>query len=63
VKGVRTQGPMAPDIPLAGQRPAQYVFEGNVARKLSEIRAEQSRAKAAKASVVEVAAEHGTHAA
>src|SRR6187399_991110 len=24
--GVRTEGPMAPDIPLSGQRPAEYVF-------------------------------------
>ena len=38
-KGVRTNGPMAPEIPLAGQRPAQFVFSSHVERKLAEIRA------------------------
>jgi hopanoid biosynthesis associated radical SAM protein HpnH len=36
--GVRTQGPMAPEIPLNNQRPAEYVFSRNVAEKLEEIR-------------------------
>jgi hypothetical protein len=36
--GVRTEGAMAPEIPLAGQRPAQYVFSAHVERKLGEIR-------------------------
>ncbi len=36
--GVRTQGAMAPEIPLARQRPAQYVFSAHVERKLGEIR-------------------------
>jgi hopanoid biosynthesis associated radical SAM protein HpnH len=30
LRGVRTAGPMAPDIPLKDQRPAEYVFEGLV---------------------------------
>ena len=30
VMGVRTRGPMAPEIPLAGQRQAEYVFDGLV---------------------------------
>ena len=30
VLGVRTGGPMAPEIPLAGQRQAEYVFDGLV---------------------------------
>ena len=30
LRGVRTEGEMAPEIPLEGQRPAVYVFEGNV---------------------------------
>ncbi|TQK11957.1 adenosyl-hopene transferase HpnH [Herbaspirillum sp. SJZ107] len=38
LQGVRTQGPMAPDIPLAGQRPAEYVHARHVAIKLDEIR-------------------------
>ena len=35
LKGPVTDGPMAPDIPLDGQRPAEFVFEDVVAR-LSE---------------------------
>jgi hopanoid biosynthesis associated radical SAM protein HpnH len=38
LKGVRTEGPMAPEIPLNRQRPAQYVFSSHVERKLAEIR-------------------------
>jgi hopanoid biosynthesis associated radical SAM protein HpnH len=38
LRGVRTKGPMAPEIPLDGQRPAQYVFSAHVERKLAEIR-------------------------
>ena len=37
-RGVRTDGPMAPDIPLHNQRPAQFVFSGHVERRLAEIR-------------------------
>ena len=36
--GVRTRGPMAPEIPLAGQRDAQYVHARHVAIKLDDIR-------------------------
>ena len=35
--GVRTDGPMAPDIPLDGQRPAEYVFTRHVEEKLIQI--------------------------
>jgi hopanoid biosynthesis associated radical SAM protein HpnH len=38
LKGVATTGPMAPDIALEGQRPAQYVHARHVAIKLEEIR-------------------------
>jgi hopanoid biosynthesis associated radical SAM protein HpnH len=38
LRGVRTEGPMVPDIPLNGQRPAKYVFSQHVERKLEEIR-------------------------
>jgi hypothetical protein len=41
---------MAPEIALDRQRPAQYVFDGQVQQKLSEIRANEAREKAAKAS-------------
>ncbi len=30
LRGVDTEGPMAPEIPLEGQRPAEYVFEKQV---------------------------------
>jgi len=35
--GVRTEGPMAPDIPLGAQRPAEYVFSQHVAQKLQAL--------------------------
>jgi len=38
LRGVRTEGPMAPEIPLDRQRPAQFVFSRHVERKLKEIR-------------------------
>ena len=50
-RGVKTAGPMAPEIPLENQRPAQYVFDGQVQQRLSEIRANEAREKAAKAAV------------
>jgi hopanoid biosynthesis associated radical SAM protein HpnH len=37
LRGVRTKGPMAPEIPLAAQRPAQYVFSRHVEKMLAEI--------------------------
>ena len=46
--GVKTEGPMAPDIPLESQREAEYVFDKNVARKLSEIRQAEAEEKARK---------------
>jgi hopanoid biosynthesis associated radical SAM protein HpnH len=39
VNGVRTDGPMAKDIPVDRQRPAKFVFSGHVQAKLAEIRA------------------------
>ncbi|MGO4705258.1 adenosyl-hopene transferase HpnH [Microvirga sp. 2MCAF38] len=36
LRGVGTEGPMAPEIPLDGQRPAQFVFSRNVAERLIE---------------------------
>ncbi len=44
LRGVRTEGPLAPEIPLDRQRPAQYVFSRHVELKLREIREQQSRA-------------------
>jgi hopanoid biosynthesis associated radical SAM protein HpnH len=48
LRGVRTEGPMAPEISLENQRPAQYVFDNQVQLRLSEIRANEAREKAAK---------------
>jgi hopanoid biosynthesis associated radical SAM protein HpnH len=39
LRGVRTEGPMKPDIPLDKARPAQFVFSRHVEQKLAEIRA------------------------
>jgi hopanoid biosynthesis associated radical SAM protein HpnH len=38
LRGVKTDGPMAPDIPLDKQRAAEFVFSSHVERKLSDIR-------------------------
>ena len=40
LRGVRTEGPMAPEIPLAKQRPAQYVFSRHVEQERARIQAE-----------------------
>jgi hypothetical protein len=37
LRGVRTKGPMAPEIPLQAQRPAQFVFSRHVEHMLSDI--------------------------
>jgi hopanoid biosynthesis associated radical SAM protein HpnH len=39
LRGIRTEGPMAPDIPLDKQRPAEYVFSRHVETALKRIRA------------------------
>jgi porphobilinogen deaminase len=38
LRGVKTDGDMAPDISLEKQRPAQYVFSRHVEQKLAEIK-------------------------
>jgi hypothetical protein len=38
--GVKTEGPMAPEISLSDQRPAQYVFEQQVQKTLTQLNAE-----------------------
>ena len=45
MKGVRTEGPMAPEIPLEQQRPAQYVFSRHVEKMLAQIGQPKVRAK------------------
>ena len=48
IKGIRTEGEMAPEIAMENQRPAQYVFDGQVQQKLSEIRKAEAEAKVKK---------------
>jgi hopanoid biosynthesis associated radical SAM protein HpnH len=44
-EGVRTEGSMAPEISLEGQRPAQYVFSRHVQQMLAKIGRPKVRAK------------------
>ena len=45
VRGVRTEGDMAPEIRLDRQRPAKYVFSRHVEQKLVEIQQDKVRSK------------------
>lgn len=49
LRGVRTTGPLAPEIDLSKQRPAQYVFAEQVEKKLSDIRRDEALAAQQKA--------------
>src|SRR6202166_2703334 len=49
-RGPRTDGPMAPEISLENQRPAQYIFSAEVQKRLSEIRRDEALAAQQKAS-------------
>jgi hopanoid biosynthesis associated radical SAM protein HpnH len=40
---IKTEGPMAPEIPLSNQRPAEYVFARHVQQKLAEIEEAKAR--------------------
>jgi hopanoid biosynthesis associated radical SAM protein HpnH len=44
LKGIKTDGPMAPEIPLDAQRPAEYVFSRHVEQRLAEIAEAEARA-------------------
>jgi hypothetical protein len=48
LRGPRTDGPMAPEIALDRQRPAQYLFSDQVQQSLSQIRAAEAQEKARK---------------
>jgi hopanoid biosynthesis associated radical SAM protein HpnH len=43
LRGIKTDGPMAPEIPLDGQRPAEYVFSRHVEQRLAEIAEAEAR--------------------
>jgi hypothetical protein len=45
LRGIRTDGPLAPEISLDQQRPAQFIFSEQVQQKLSEIRKAEAEAK------------------
>ncbi|AMR81802.1 adenosyl-hopene transferase HpnH [Cupriavidus nantongensis] len=59
LRGVRTSGPMAPDIALDRQRPAEYVFSRHVEIKLEEI--QRSRPSANRPRRAEASASAATH--
>ena len=40
-RGVKTEGPMKPDIDTSNQRPAEFVFSTHVEKKLAEIKAQK----------------------
>jgi hopanoid biosynthesis associated radical SAM protein HpnH len=46
MRGIRTEGPMAPDVSLARQRPAEYVFSRHVETALARIRARKAQPEA-----------------
>jgi hopanoid biosynthesis associated radical SAM protein HpnH len=45
LRGVKTSGPMAPEISLAHQRPAEFTFSRHVEHKLTEIRTRKAASK------------------
>jgi len=46
VSGPELDGPMAAEIPLENQRPAEYIFDSNVQKTLTQLHAEaEQRAK------------------
>jgi len=46
IRGIRTEGPMAPDVSLARQRPAEFVFSRHVETALTRIRARKTEPEA-----------------
>jgi hopanoid biosynthesis associated radical SAM protein HpnH len=49
VRGIRTEGEMAPEIPLENQRPAEYVFSRHVQQAMTRLKAEKAKAQIADA--------------
>ena len=45
LRGVRITGPMAPEISRANERPAQFVFSGQVQKTLAEVKAANPNAR------------------
>jgi hopanoid biosynthesis associated radical SAM protein HpnH len=42
IRGVKTSGPMAPDVSLENQRPAKYVFSSHVQKAMADIHARKT---------------------
>ncbi len=57
LRGPRTAGPMAPELDMSQQRPAESLHDKLVAENLARIQAEKARQQQAKASAVADAAE------
>ncbi len=53
LRGVRTDGPMAPEIALDKARPAEYVFQKQVQDKMNEMRAAEAEERKAPAAAAE----------
>jgi hopanoid biosynthesis associated radical SAM protein HpnH len=47
VRGMRTEGPMVPEIPLHAQRPAQYMFERQVKEQMVRMHTAEPKKQAA----------------
>jgi hypothetical protein len=46
MRGVRTEGPMAPEVPLDRQRPAEYVFDRQVTQFMADTHSDKSKVRA-----------------
>ena len=44
LKGIRTEGPMAKDIPLDNQRPAEFMFSRHVEQRMAELHVKAEKA-------------------
>ena len=53
--GVKTDGAFAPDIPIDKARPPEFVFQSNVQKTLTQMRAEEAAERAAKEAAKEAA--------
>jgi hypothetical protein len=45
LRGIRTEGEMAPEIPLGRQRPSEYVFSRHVEEAMDRLRARSQSAE------------------
>jgi hypothetical protein len=45
MRGVKTDGPMAPEVDMTHQRPAEYLFSEQVEKQMSQMRARKADPK------------------